>query len=66
MNKPIVHYIPDSMDRIVEGQAALIIHPIDHPTLSNKCAALTSRVLNIHHNGFETQKSIYRIQVEVD
>jgi len=58
--KPIVHYIPSKYDFIREDVPATICKPVDHPTCSNNRAIITSKVIAIDHNGFETKHSIYR------
>lgn len=59
--KKIVRYIPSPDDYIVEGHPA-VVHPVDHPdaeNVTNTKAVLTSRVVQVHADGFETQNSYY-------
>ena len=59
--KPIVYYRPRKDDHIQLGQRALV-YPVNHtsPLVSNKSIALTSKVIKIFNEGFETKNSIYR------
>lgn len=58
--KNIVRYVPHPDDYIVEGQRARV-HPVDHPSelVSNTQQCITSRVLQVHADGFETENSYY-------
>lgn len=60
-HKPIVNYTPQDADYIVVGHRAFV-HPTNHPSnlVSNTTGVMTSPVVKITEDGFETQNTIYR------
>lgn len=60
-NKQIVQYYNSPMNRIALHQRAFV-HPINHPSdlVSNKMFVLTSPVIAINPDGFETHNTIYK------
>jgi hypothetical protein len=60
--KKIVHYTQNKYDLIAKGLPAQV-YPVDHPDstrVSNRKQVLTSKVIKIHSNGFETENTRYK------
>ena len=59
--KPIVNYTPQDADYIKVGHRAFV-QPTNHPSqqVSNTTGVMTSPVVKLTKDGFETQNTIYR------
>ena len=62
-HKPVVHYTEVDEQNLQVGNNVFVL-PINHPSnlVSNKNWVLTSRVIALHEDGFETMNTIYKKQ----
>ena len=58
--KPIVQYLPSNFNFIQKGKRAMVI-PVDHPgeLVSNTQMVITSPVIEVGSNHFETENTRY-------
>ncbi len=62
-HKPVVHYEKVDEKHLQVGTSVLVL-PTDHPDplVSNVKWILTSKVIDLHEDGFETLNAIYKKQ----
>lgn len=61
--KKVVHFSRSKYEFIHKGLPATVF-PVDHPdseNVSNKKQAITSNVVAIHEDGFETENTRYKV-----
>jgi hypothetical protein len=63
-HKPVVHYIKTADEINLQVGSRTLVFPIDHPSflVSNNGWVLTSTVIAIHEDGFETENTIYKLK----